>query len=111
MIAATSGSGAVFIASRYSGYMVCSAAARGCERHLLAIRKLGEELVVARQMIGHRASGPRHFHHCLAGIGSDLLARVVKKIGGPNERLRQIIRIVDDHHHGQDGRHAGTNVR
>ena len=52
-------------------------------------------------MIRHGSSWTRHFDYRFARIGSDLLVGVVKKIGGADERLGQVVRIVDDHHHGQ----------
>ena len=64
------------------------------------VRELGEERIIARQVIRHGSSWTRHFDYGLARIRSDFLMCVVKKIGGTYERLGEVVRIVDDHHHG-----------
>ncbi len=60
-----------------------------------------EERIIARQMIRHGSSWTRHFDYGLARIRSDFLMCVVKKIGGTYERLGEVVRIVNDHHHSQ----------
>ena len=64
--------------SRFEGRAVfrihgCGAAPSGRKRHFLAIRELGEERIIARQVIRHGSARTRHFNDGLAGIGLSLI--------------------------------------